>query len=339
MKEICRARQDRRFISVLLPIFLLGVFTPFYLFAEIVDKVIAVVNEEVITLSELETETAMLLRSLTKDNPEQEPVQQALEKARERALQSMIEQRLIQQKAERFNVHVSEKEIDIAYNKMRNDMSLSPIGFREKLGESGLTEESYRDRLKAQILQSRLLSLDVRSKIVVTEEMIAAHYNEHYTAKVDQGSYYLLQIGCTLEATSDAANLEAAKEKTRIKTERIRKLALTGKDFKMLAEKFSELPSAADGGDIGIFSLDEMAPAMRAAVENLKPGTISEVIETADGCQFFKLLSADEDSTVATAAFDAVKEEIRAKIYDEKLKLAYSEWVKKLKEQAYIQIL
>jgi peptidyl-prolyl cis-trans isomerase SurA len=105
----------------------------------------------------------------------------------------------------------------------------------------------------------------------------------------------------------------------------------------MLAEKFSELPSASDGGDIGFFALDEMAPAMRDAVRELKPDGISEITETPSGFQFFKLLSGEENAIVVTAAYETVKEEIGEKIFEEKLKTAYAEWVKKLKEDAYIE--
>jgi peptidyl-prolyl cis-trans isomerase SurA len=317
-------------------ILLIGLLSPVYLSAEVVDKVVAVVNNEVITFSELEEETSGLFRSITENNP-QKPMLEALEEARQIALNSMIERRLIKQKAKKYNVTVTEEDIDIAYENIRNGMSLDPLEFIEKLGKSGLTVESYRNKLKSQILQSRLLSYDVRSKIVVTEEMIVDYYRENYTSKVAKGSYYLLQIGCSWNKKDDPEELRLGKQQTRLRIERIFDLAEKGQDFRVLAEKFSELPSASDGGDIGVFTLDEMAPAMRDAVSSLQPGEMSEIIETPAGYQFFKLMSGEENATVVTASFEAVKEEIREKIYEEKLKTAYAEWVKKLKEDAYIQ--
>lgn len=336
MKQLFTPRASRNFFCKSMSILLIGLLFPAYLSAEVVDKVVAVVNNEVITLSELEEETSGLLRSITENNP-QKPVLEALEEARQVALNGMIERRLIQQKAKKYNVTVTEEDIDVAYENIRNGMSLDPAEFVEKLGKSGLTVESYRDKLKSQILQSRLLSYDVRSKIVVTEEMIVDYYNENYISKVDKGSYYLLQIGCSWNKTDDPEKLKLDKQQTRTRIERIFDLAQKGQDFRVLAEKFSELPSASDGGDIGVFTLDEMAPAMRDAVSSLQPGEVSQIIETPAGYQFFKLLSGEENATVVTAAFEAVKEEIREKIYEEKLKVAYAEWVKKLKEDAYIQ--
>jgi peptidyl-prolyl cis-trans isomerase SurA len=336
MKQIFTRRLNRTYFRGLILILIVGLLFPLYLSAQVVDKVVAVVNDEIITLSELEEDTAGLFRSITQSNPEK-PILEAMEQAREISLNSMIERRLIKQKAKNYNVTVTDEDIETAYEKIRNDMSLNPTEFRQKLEKSGLTEESYRNKLKSQILQSRLLSYDVRSKIVVTDEMIRGYYKDHYTSKVDKKSFYLLQIGCSWNKKDDSEALISEKEETRKRTERIFELAKKGQDFKMLAEKFSELPSASDGGDIGIFTLDEMAPAMRDAVRTLKPGEISEIIETPIGNQFFKLVSEDENAVVVTTAFEAVKEEIREKIFEEKLKIAYSEWVKKLKEDAYIQ--
>jgi peptidyl-prolyl cis-trans isomerase SurA len=329
-------RHSRISALCLLLFFIICLLTPLYLFAEVVDKVVAVVNDEVITLSELEEETAGLYRSIAQDNSAESTLD-ALEEAREATLNSMIERRLIKQKAKKYNITVTDEDVNNAYEGMRKKMSLNPLEFQQKLAESGLTEESYRYKLKSQILQQKLLSFDVRDKIVVTDEMVLDYFDENYTSKVDKGSYYLLQMGFSWPKTNDPEQLAATKKETREKAERVYNLAKGGQDFKSLAKKFSDLPSASDGGDIGSFTLDEMAPAMRDAVAPLKPNELSKIIETPAGYQFFKLLSGDKNAIVVSASFEAVKEDIKQKIFEEKLKEAYSEWVKKLKDDAYIQ--
>jgi peptidyl-prolyl cis-trans isomerase SurA len=336
MKKLFTRRQNRIYFRALLSILFIGLLIPLYLSAEVVDKVVAVVNNDVITLSELEEETSVLFRSIAKEHPG-EPIQNTLAEARENILNGMIESHLIKQKAAKYHVTVTDEDVDVAYERMRDGMSLSPTEFREKLEKSGLTEESYRKKLKSQVLQSRLLSYDVRSKIVVTDEMIVNYYNENYNSTVDKGGYYLLQMGFSWPITADKEKVATSKQETRDRTEKIYNLVKNGQDFKSLAEKFSDLPSATDGGDIGVFALDEMAPAMRDAVAGLKPGEISKIVETPAGYQFFKLLSGDENTKVDKAPSKAVKEEIREKLFEEKLKVAYSEWVNKLKEDAYIQ--
>lgn len=303
--------------------------------AEMVDKIVAVVNDDIITLSELEDETTDIYKTLaSKKSPEN--LLEAMEEARELALNKMIERALMDQKAKQFNVSVSEKEIDTAFERTRTNMSLNSSQFRQKLEQAGMSEELYRGKLRDNILQSKILSVDVRSKIIITDEMVLDYYDQHYTSRVNEGDYYLLQMGFSWDESS-AADLENSKDKTLKLAKRIQKLVKNGQDFKTLARKFSDLPSASDGGDIGVFTLDEMASAMRSAVKDLKPGELSSIIELQSGYQFFKLLSGEDAAIVVTSSFEASKDEIRDKLYESKMQEAYKIWVKKLKESAYIQ--
>jgi len=304
--------------------------------SELVDKVVAVVNNDIITLSEVEEEAAGLYMAIAQNNSG-ESLLQALAKARATTLDGLIVRQLIAQKAKEYHVSVSDKEIEDGYEKVLSRSGLSKPAFNKKLEQSGLTEESYKRNIAAQILQGKIVSFVVRSKIIITEQMILDYYDEHYTYRVEEGNYYLLQIGFSWANNADLTKPAEQKERTRKRAERVHNLALNGQDFRMLAKKFSDLPSASDGGDIGTFTLEEMAPAMRSAVASLAPGSISEIITTDAGYQFFKLLSGDDDAIVITASYEEVKEEIKQELYEKKLKDAYSEWVIELKEKAYIQ--
>ena len=236
------------------------------------------------------------------------------------------------------NTTVTDEELAAAYDNTRSRSGLDPVEFKKKLERSGMTEETYKKQLRDQVLQSKLVSLDVRSKIVVTDEMIRDYYKEHYTAKTEKGSFYLLQMGFQWNPEVNEPGKEREdKTETRKRAERALELVNKGQDFKDIAKKFSDLPSASDGGDLGILSLDDMASVMRTAIAPLKPGEVSKIIETSDGYQFFKLLSTKDEAASTSSAYDKLKEEMREKLYEEKMKVAYSEWVKKLKESAYIQ--
>jgi len=337
MKQFFPLFKNYAHLFLTLPVLFIGLYSPQPAGAELVDKILAVVNDDVITLSEVEEASVELYRSLTKKNSGKSPFQ-VLNEARENTLNTMISQLLIEQKAKQSNVAVSEKEIDAAYENMRIKSSFDPAEFRNKLEESGMSEELYRKNLKMQILQSKLVNYDVRSKIIITEDMILDYYDDNYTIRVDKGSYYLLQMGFSWKTeTSNPEDLAAGKQTTYKRAERVFSLVKGGQDFQELAKKFSDLPSASDGGDIGTFTLDEMAPGMRSAVAPLKPGQLSKIIETSAGYQFFKLLSGADNDIVITSSYEAAKNEIREKLYQEKLKEAYAEWVKELEENAYIQ--
>ena len=335
MKHFLRSSKTKIYVQCCILALFVWLQTSVNSTAEMVDKIVAVVNDDIITLSELEDETTDIYKTLTNEkNPED--LLEAMNEARELALNKMIERTLMEQKAKQFNVSVSEEEIDVAFERTRNSMSLNSGQFRQKLKKSGMSEGIYRDRLRDNILQSKILSVDVRSKIVVTDEMVLDYYDQHYTSRVNEGDYYLLQMGFSWDDTSDE-DLANNKNKTLKLAKRIHNLVKDGQDFKTLAKKFSDLPSASDGGDIGVFTLDEMAPAMRSAVKDLKPGGLSSIVELQSGYQFFKLLSGEDEAIVVTSSYEASKDEIREKLYESKMKEAYKVWVKELKESAYIQ--
>lgn len=337
MKRSISICSTKRCLGKILTLFLLSLFLPSTGGAELVDKVVAIVNNEVITLSEVEEEAARIFQALAKESSGQALVK-SLAEAREATINGLIDRRLINQRAKSTNTTVTDEELVAAFDSTRNRMALNPAEFRKKLERSGMTEESLKKQLRDQVLQSKLISYDVRAKIVVTDEMIRNYYNEHYTPKAAKGDFYLLQMGFQWNPeVIEQEKQQEEKAETKKRAERALELVNKGQDFKTTAKKISDLPSAIDGGDLGILKLDDMAPAMRTAVAALQPGEMSKIIETSDGYQFFKLLSAKDEAASTSSSYEKVKDEIKEKLQEEKLKAAYSEWVKKLKESAYIQ--
>ncbi len=315
-------------------------FAPLNGTAELVDRVVAVVNDDVITLSELEKEGEPLYRNISAKTPSAS-LADTLQDAREHVLDQLIEKRLVAQKAKAANLSVSDAEVDAAFEQMLAQNKVSKDGFLARLKSEGVTETAYKEDLRGQILQGKLVNTDVRSKVVVTEEEILDYYDTHYTSQVSGEGYYLLQIGISW---TDPQNSDAPAEVLRVnkleakqQAEKVLAMARDGEDFKDLARKYSTMPSAGDGGDIGIFQLDEMAPYMREAVQSLKPGEVSDIIDTPEGYQFFKLINSEDGTIVIKTPLEEVKDQIRNSLYEERLKEAYGTWLEDLKDQAYIQ--
>ena len=176
LKGVCGAlwlpscREGRLFISLLL--FVLTILLPSQpLNAEVVDRVVAVVNESVITLSELERAVAAV---------EREGVASG-EKAllRGKTLDQLIEKRLVEQAAAMVGITVSEQEIDAAVEDVRRRNNLSHDELVRALTGSGITYREYRERLKTEIEQVKFTSRRFRSKATVPEEDIENYYREH----------------------------------------------------------------------------------------------------------------------------------------------------------------
>jgi peptidyl-prolyl cis-trans isomerase SurA len=326
--------------SILLLSFLLLFFLAGNSIGEVLDRVVAVVNDDVILLSELEEVGKPYFQKVQGSTPEESRAA-AMQEARNEVLDSLIEKSLVNQKAKTSKVSVTDEELKKAYEQMRVRSGLSEEQFVEKLKLSGLTKEAYEKNLRYQVLQNKLINFDIRSKIVVTDDMVKQYYDSHAAERsATKGGYALLQMGFTWgqspESQKSAPNLYADKMDAKQRAEQAHKLAKDGQDFRELAKKYSNLPSAKDGGDIGVFQDDEMAADMREAVIHLKPGEISNVIETQAGFQFFKLV-ANKDGADAQSSYESAKEGIREILYEQQLKKEFDTWVKNLKEQAYIK--
>jgi peptidyl-prolyl cis-trans isomerase SurA len=305
----------------------------------LVDRVVAVVNDDVITLAELEKAGKEFFERIKAQAPANER-ERALEKARAEVLSSLIDKFIVRQQAEKLSITVAEKELDAAIDQIlvRNNATIKD--FRGELAEMNISEPEYRDNLRDQILKSKLIGYEVRSRIVIIEEDIQTYYQKEYTLEKGEGGYYILQMGFTWRNTVvlEKAGFDT-KEAARAKAEEVRLKVVAGESFRELAKAYSNLPSAADGGDIGLFKKDEMAPYMKDVIMAMLPGEISPIVETGNAFQFFKLLSTREGDIVVKAPYESVREEIRNILYRQEMEEQYEIWVKSLREKAYIKIL
>jgi len=309
--------------------------------AELVDRVVAEVNEEVITLSELNAESAAYMRKILVEVPP-ENREAAINQLHQEVINSLIDKTLIAQEAAKQGITVSEEEVDNAIDNIIASSNMPKEVFFEKIQESGLDIATYRSNIQSQIFQNKVITRNVRSKIVITDEMILDFYDTHYTQHVGEGGYYLLQIGMSWE-NSESLQSDTPLYKNKLAAEnrakRVHRLAQSGQDFQELARQFSDLPSAVDGGDIGVFQEEDMASYMKDAVTTLKPGEISDIIETPVGYQFFKLLSSSEGGIVIQAPFDTVKNEISDLLFQQEMKKQIDEWLTDMRSSAYIKIM
>ena len=298
--------------------------------AAVVDRVVAIVNEDIVTLSDLNREGASLFSQIREQAPP-EQTESALAQAREEILSSLIDRRIVEQRAKKLGISVSDEEADFAVNSVITRNNSTPEEFRRQLERMGTNAGEYREHIRSQVLQEKLIDYEIRSRVVVTEERMKEHYAKNYSGKAREEAYHILQMGFSWQEETAEAKAEA-----RQRAEGTRALALAGQDFRALARQYSDMPSAVDGGDIGIFKKEELSAAMKASILALKPGQISPVENTPFGFQFFKLLSNQGDVRLQ-ASYESVKEEIRRHLLEEALNAQFQKWVRELREQAYIR--
>jgi len=322
---------------LLLPALLLLLLLPAPSRANVVDRTVAIVNEDSITLSEVNELGKSFFQKISEETPAGQ-LNEALQQARMTVIDKLIDKKLLMQEAKKYNLRVSEEEIEGALQRVITNNKSTMEQFRKEISSMGMSEKQYRENLREQILNSKLINFEVRSKVVIAEDQIIDYYNRHFTHQASDGGYYILQIGFVWNAP-DRDGTTPTQAEARAKAEKIRDLARKGKDFKELAKQYSDLPSAAEGGDLGSFQESEMAPSMHAAMANLKPGDVSPIIEVDQGFQFFKIQSSQPGTIVTKAAYEAVKEEIREKLSQQAMEQRFKDWLAEIRAKAYIKIL
>ncbi len=305
---------------------------PNFAHAEIIDRVVAIVNEDVITLSELNTEGALHIDKIRQQVPIEQRAE-AMAQLRQQILTSMVDRLLIEQRAGKRGITVTMEEVEMQYFRILEQNNVEEDEFAEKLDKAGLTPDMYKRNLKSQITRQRLLNREIHSKVVISDTQIELYYLQEYGQESTADGIHILQIGC-LFAKSDSSD---AKQDAKRRAKQLRGMIGAGENFQEIAKTYSDLPSSKDGGDIGIFMENELSKEMRQGLAGVHPGEISEIIETSTGYQFFKILSSKSGNTIIQAPLELVRDDIIAILREKELKEKFDKWVIQLREHAYIK--
>ena len=299
-------------------------------FAEIRNRVVAIVNNEVITLYELNTRT----RALTGLDPtelELKDKKQYLE-TRRKILDILIEEKIANEKARELGIKLTPEQVDAAIEKIKKDNQLTHEDLIANLKRQGISYDSYREVIRNDLERMQLINLEVKSKIIIREEKISEFYDKN---KDQFSSHEKVRLAGIFLGLKDPSNLREASFLHQ-KAQDIFNRLKTGEDFGELASEVSQGPGAKEGGDLGIFRTMELDPRLQEAIRELPEGSIGEPITTRSGIQIIKLLERQEGRT---KPLEEVKDAIYAKLYQEEVNKRYSSWIKKLREKAYTKII
>lgn len=332
--------MKKHWFYILLTVLFIAHIQPVPVTAEIIDSIVAVVNDDIVTSSDVNKIGKPIFQQIFEEAP-LEQQEEALEQARKKIIAQLIENKLLTQQAAALNISVSETEITHAKKQVQERNNFTDEEFRDELKKMGLSKAQYRKTLRDQILRSKLINYEVRSKIVIPEKEIQRYFKQQYSNKPPKATYYVLQLGVSWDEKQPSATaVSVAKRNALNKIQLAHNLAQKGQDFKEVVRQYSNLSSAADGGDLGSFTKDEMAKYMQDAITVLQPGEISSIIHRPNSYIFFKLLKKELDTKNTKQVLDKkLKEEIRNKLYKQETEKRYTIWLKKIRNEAYVKIL
>jgi peptidyl-prolyl cis-trans isomerase SurA len=298
----------------------------------LVDRIVAEVNNDIITLYDLNRKAAPFVKRVKSMARPIEEERRMIYELREKVLDQMVDETLTDQEIKRYNITVSEEAIDSTVEEMKKRTYMTDQQLRERLEKEGLTMDEYRTQMKNQILRMRLVNREVKSKIVITDEDIRAYYDQHRDRYVGVGKVHLRQILLTVPPKAS----DDEKKAVRQKLEAIRQQVTGGASFEELARTTSQSPLAKEGGDLGTLAMSDLAPSILQALSGLKAGDVSPVVENDQGMQLFYVEALEEGQS---KSLEDVSAEIENILYDEVVNQKFMSWLKDLRERSHIKII
>ena len=320
-----------RFILLSLMLsFLWGLlFPPASPAAAVVDRIVAYVNDDIITLSELNEKTAAMVAA-RKQNPYLRDQERDVEKLRREILDNLVSERLAAKEITRLKISVTAAEVDNVLKSIMEDNNLTPEQLDVELSKEGQTLEDFRKRIREDLERARLIDREVRSKTVITDAQIEAYYQanrEEFQAKVRRRLQSIfLPFGS--ESSPDGQRQIYAV------AEQIRERLSRGADFAAMAKRYSRGPGAEAGGDLGFFNEGELDPVLEQAIETLKRSEISQIIRTDTGLHIIRVA---EVQAVADRPMEEVRENIRRRLFQQEINRKYAEWLKGLRDRSFVK--
>lgn len=286
--------------------------------AEVVDRIVAVVNDDIITLTELNEALAPFIRKIEAEGFTEEKKEKIIFNLKTDMLERMIDRKLTDQEVRRYNIQVSEIEVDRAIEQFKKAQSITQDDLLTALEQDGLTFEEYRERVKKELVRPKLINYAVKSKIIITDEEIKAFYDAHADDFQGTKKYHLRNIIHT-----DRAVMDRVLEKLN-----------NGGSFSVLAMKYSLGKNAQEGGELGKFEMEVLSADIQAAVKGRAKGEHTPVISTDQGYQIFYIEDIVMDGK---KPFEEASDQIFQLLYNQESEKKFTQWLEELKQKAHIK--
>lgn len=300
---------------------LLGCFFFSPLQAEVIDKIIATVNQQPITQYDLNQAQDTFLKQIKIDNKSASPNNEELKNF---ALTRLIDETLLTQQIEKSNIQVSESELKQAVDSILKRNNMTEDALRKDVSSKGMTLEQYKEDIRKQMKRLRFFGQKIGDKVKVSDEEVNAYYNENASSGNNDQKVKIAQIVVPFSSESE---MKKAEKDAQNLYEKVK----SGKNF----EKVMNELSSNGSGDLGELPFSGLSAELSGPVAKLSKGEVSSPIKTSAAYLIVKLI---DKPGVALQGSEDLKASIRDKVYEYKMQQEIKTYVEKLKKDAFIQI-
>jgi len=278
-----------------------------------VDRIILVVNDQIITLSEFLLEARKNGIDMEKAGNEY------------KFLEQIIDKTIVEQEAHQAGITVTDEELDFTLKELKTRYKLNEKEMENALKKQNVSEENFREQWRFQILTQKLMESKVKGNIAVTDQEIKEYYQQTYGDYEEGVSEIRIAHILILNDSPDAL-----QKATKIASE-----AKAGEDFPTLAKEYSQdAMSSQNGGDLGYFKKGDLVESLEFAVQDVQINEVVGPVESPGGYHIIKVLDK-KDSKIGIP--QSYSNEIRKTIYGQKAEEVLKNYLTSIKETAYIE--
>ncbi len=298
--------------------------------ADVVERIVAVVNNDIILLNDLEQYTKQFIDKIITSDYSPEEEQAMIKKVRQKTLNTLIDVKLTDQQIKKLKITVSEEEVDKTINKIVKSKNSNVQDLKKALEAQNILWDEYRTRFRDQLLRRKLINKEVNSKYVLTTEDKKKYYEDHKEKFAGEKKYHLRIIAMKASSYDDEE-----RKAILIKMNEILDDLKQGKTFNTLAMLYSDSKTAMDGGDLGFINYQDLSARLKETLKDKKAGECSPVLDTEFGFQIFYI---EEIVETKPKTLDEATPEIEAMLFTEFVDKQYKAWLGNLKKRSHIKI-
>jgi peptidyl-prolyl cis-trans isomerase SurA len=303
-------------------LFLLIFIISFLLFSpesssEVVDRIIAIVNDDIITLKEVE-------QFVHVEKNRFKSVEDYLVglKLREK-LGILIENTLIKQQAKKMKIDVSDREVREVVENIKKQHLITEEELKEQLKRENLSYDEFLKGIRITLLRNKVLARVITPEVNLTEKALKDYYDSHFDEFTEE-ELHLQQIF-----------ISGLREDSKERADFVYDSLSKGIPFEELAKQYSDDPSGKYGGDVGYVKKEELIPEIREAIKDLREGSYARTIQSRYGFHILKLVNRKKGDIIP---FEKAKEEIKRRLIMEESEKRYKDFIDKLKRSSYIEV-
>jgi len=284
---------------------------------DVIERVIARVNGQIVTLSEFEARQMAAVQAARVPDSEIEPF---LRQNNAKLLDEAMEELLLVDRAMALGLKLRPEYLDQVIEDIKKEQNItSEEDFQAQLKREGLTKEALRRNIERSVIVRQVRARDIDPKAQVTEADVRTEYERRKSADFTRkATVHLMEIVVKGEGAAEAANAAVARLKK-------------GEDFETVAREVSVGASKTAGGDLGRVEPADLNPALAAAIADLRPGEVSAPVPVEGG---YWILKVRERMADEVTAFDQVKEKLQEELTRAKFEKVYGDYIAELKKNA-----